>query len=161
MFLKSHFLGCIFPFFSSFFFPVLKKVCVYLSLHNPLCHALYFSRLCLSDYSVYARCCGHFNHVSFLNLIFSWFLFFLPDFPFICNRLAPLVCMLNSLPKIHIKHALLQEAFSIITLGVTAIRAALHAVSYSIYYDVAGLMFIVYCHLWTSVNFLEGGNLFY
>lgn len=68
---KSHFLGCIFSFYSFlplFSFLPLKK---YLSLHSPLWHAPYFSRLCFGYYPVYARCYGHFNHVSFLNLIFS------------------------------------------------------------------------------------------
>lgn len=117
------FWGVFSPFIPSFvFFLALKKVYVplkkYLGLHSPLWHAPYLhdsflvTTLCMPDAVVVSTTCHS------LIYILSWFFSFLPDIPFIWNRLSPLVCTMNSLPKILIKHALLQESVSVTTLSV-------------------------------------------
>lgn len=55
----------------------------------------------------------HLSHSLILDSLMI--LSFLSDSPFIWSRLSSLVCMMNFLSKIPIKHALLQEAFSITT----------------------------------------------
>lgn len=103
-----------------------------------------------------------FHLFHYLILESLMILSFLSDSPFTWSRLSSLVCIVN-LSEIHIQLPSSKKLFpSPPAMVETAVGAPTSLIaSSSSYHAVFGLISVVYPHLWTPVNLLEGRDLFY
>lgn len=147
--------------FLFFVFCLFKTIMCILACTN-LCGVLPTFQDCFIYYSYIAMLQSfHLFHYLILDSLMIFFL--LSDSPFTWVRFSSLVCIVNFWSEIHIQlpsskklshyHQLCWRLLLVLPTSLI--------VSSSSYHAVFGLISVVYPHLWTLVNLLEGRDVFY